>query len=276
MKSNSQITKIGNIEVDSITQVLPRINPRDNSCKIVGDTHTGLVREVNEDSFAFYADPKEKTFIAMVADGIGGHEKGDEASQRCCKSILTAWLKQDLRELLSQRDIKKFFTKELTEANNKIFAINAENESYTPMGTTFVSTIFLKEFVILANIGDSRCYRLRNNKIQQLSEDHTLVYELFKKKLISESQLEIHPLSHVISKAVGTSYGTIPDVTVFDRMPGDCFLLCSDGLTKYASSDDIKHILKDSENPSIAVSKSIQIALQGGGDDNVTVLCIFD
>ncbi len=246
-----------------------------NSYKVAGISHVGLVREVNEDSYAYCITPEEKYILSIVADGIGGHEKGDEASQQCIHHLLSTWRTLDKNEI-SYRNIKRYLMQEITNVNFKIYNQNELTKAETPMGTTLTMGVFMPDLFVIAHIGDSRCYRLRHKKLEQLTEDHTLVYELYKKRIISEKQIAGHPLSHIISRAVGTSAFTEIDIFKSKREIGDCYLFCSDGLTNHVNDDTIRDILITSSNPIDATKRCLNEALHGGGEDNITVVCVFD
>ncbi len=261
---------------DSLTSTMSRKGLMgSNSYKIAGASHTGLVREVNEDSYAYAITPEEKYFLAIVADGIGGHDKGDEASQQCIKHILSAWRILE-KEEISYRSIKKFLMTEIANVNSKIYNQNQLTQTETPMGTTLTMGVFMPSLFIFAHAGDSRCYRLRNKQLEQLTEDHTLVYELYKKKIISEQQIIGHPLSHIISRAIGTSDFVEVDIYKTKREIGDSYLFCSDGLTNHVDDDTIKDLLISSSNPVDVTKFCIDAALHGGGEDNISVVCVFD
>ncbi len=244
--------------------------------RIAGKSDVGLVRDNNEDSYGYFTDSSEQNFIVVVADGVGGHERGDEASKKCVETLLSDWRVSN-HTSRSYRYYKKHIRNSILKANNNIYSKNSSMHLESPMGTTVTTAIFTDNLVVLGHVGDSKCFRLNSlGVLEQLTEDHTLVYELFKQKMISEYQMENHPLAHVISRAVGPDEELEVDVYKYNREPGCCYVFCSDGLTDHVTNDEIQEILLKANNPEIACNNLINAALADGGLDNVTVLSVFD
>jgi len=244
--------------------------------RIAGESNVGLVREINEDSYGYFTDASETNFIVVVADGVGGHERGDEASKKCVASLLSAWRNLN-HTSRSYRYNKKFLKNSIVDANSEIFYANTQLHLENPMGTTVTTGIFTDNLLIIGHVGDSKCFRVNSlGIIEQLTEDHTLVYELFKQKLISEYQMESHPLAHVISRAIGPDEEVEVDIYKYRREPGSCYVFCSDGVTDHVKTDEIQEIIIQSNNPKEACKNLIQAALDGGGNDNITAVCVFD
>ena len=242
---------------------------------VVADSHVGLVRENNEDSFAYYvSEDDDNTFIA-VADGIGGHEGGDIASELCMKTMVSQWKKNDLGKTRSKNKLKKFLESSLKKSNKQIFDLNKSFNVQHPMGTTVVSAALSPTEIILAHAGDSRCYRLRNGVMSQLTEDHSYVADLVKNKLISIEEAKNHPFSHIISRSIGPIKEIDLELNSYTRKERDRYLLCSDGLNAHLDDIEIETILYDASSAYDAVRRLLYSALRGGGEDNVTVLCVF-
>jgi protein phosphatase len=246
--------------------------PAENS--VYADTHVGLVRDYNEDSFAYYIFPDSSNLMAAVADGIGGHESGDIASNLCLRLLLTAF-REYANENMSSRQWKKFFDREIRNANQLIFSLNQKYKIQHPMGTTIVASLVLKDKIIVAHAGDSRLYRLRDAKLEKLTEDHSFVAELVRKKIISEEEALHHPFAHIISRSIGPADNMEPEINIFDHQEGDKFLLCSDGLTNHISDEEINETLSRSDTPRDAVRRLLNSSLRGGGEDNITIIGIF-
>jgi len=240
---------------------------------IAGDSHPGLVRDLNEDSFAYYASEGHKCTLAAVADGIGGHECGDIASNLCMKMIISSWKAKPKKDCIDEAGAKRFLLETLEKVNEVIFNIN---ETYNiQMGTTVVVAIFLPKCVVVAHAGDSRMYRLREGRLERMTNDHSFVAELVRKKIISEEEALTHPFAHIISKSVGPTPKLAPEVRSFDRGLADRFMLCTDGLTQHVPDFEIQRMLADAYDPQQAVKSMLNSSLRGGGEDNISILCVF-
>jgi len=240
---------------------------------VAGDTHPGLVREYNEDSFGYQVGEGCKRTFAAVADGIGGHECGDIASNICMKMLLAAWRSMRGKGRIDDASSAEYLKANLEKVNEVIFNIN---DTYNiQMGTTVVASIILPKSVVVAHAGDSRMYRLRAGKLDRLTNDHSFVAELVRKKVISELEAQNHPFAHIISKSVGPAQKLEPEIKTYDRLVADRFLLCTDGLTQHVPDQEIQRIIYDAYDPQQAVKSLLNAALRGGGEDNITILCIF-
>lgn len=243
---------------------------------IHAESHTGLVREVNEDSFAYLSNPDNDTSFLLVADGIGGHERGDFASQYSAQALLKAWINfQDKPIKKPVAAIEKFISQQVKQINASLHDTNVEQELSHPMGTTLVLAVITKERIIIAHAGDSRCYLLRKNKLKQLTEDHSYVAELVRQKVLTPEQARRHPYSNIILRSIGPENHVTVDIKIMKRVKGDKLLLCTDGLTGHVNNDEIGEIIADSPNSQAAVEKLMSESLCRGGRDNVTILCQF-
>jgi protein phosphatase len=242
---------------------------------VAGETHVGLIREVNEDSFCYIAYPEDLNALAVVADGIGGHQSGDVASAICCEHFISAWKRSDAGNFSADFKAGNFMKKTLIEANTLIYDENCRRQIPQPMGTTAVAAFFTPQSVVAAHSGDSRLYILRNKLLQRLTEDHSYVAELVRRKIITENEAAGHPFSHIISRSLGPTSEVEPEVNIFPRLPADRFALCSDGLTTHLSEKRIEEIMVVSRTPREALDMFMKETLISGGEDNVTVICIF-
>jgi PPM family protein phosphatase len=242
---------------------------------VVADSHIGLIRECNEDSYAYCVSDENQNTLVTVADGIGGHEGGDIASGLCLQTIAIEWRNNKFANIKSSNKIKKFLEKQVIKANKAIYDLNQSFNIQHPMGTTVVAGVFHPGFLTVAHAGDSRCYRMRNGVLSQLTEDHSYVAELVKNNLISLEEARVHPFSHIISRSVGPVLNLDVELNTFERKSGDRYILCTDGLNAHLEDIEIETILYDAENPYEAVRELLYASLRGGGEDNVTVLCVF-
>ena len=226
-------------------------------------TDVGKVRAVNQDALVV----DESIHLYGVADGMGGHNGGETAS---------AGARDSLIELLQGKTPSLDALREgVTEANASLFRQQAEDESLSGMGTT-LSVIWLSEhFVYLGHVGDSRIYRLRGGKLEQMTDDHSLVGELMRAGYLTPEEAEHHPQKNVILRAVGTEPGIDVDLAVEERKAGDLWLICSDGLHGMVSDKKMEAILSVN-TPEAAAKLLMDAALAAGGKDNISVVVVAD
>jgi PPM family protein phosphatase len=231
-----------------------------------GLTDTGLVRSVNQDSY-YIDDPKGRFFI--VADGMGGHAGGQEASQ-----IATKQIQSYLEENWESDQSSQFLLQEAIDlANQSILEDQNAHPERADMGTTVVILMF-RERVCCAHIGDSRLYRLRESKLSQITEDHTWVGLALRSGEINKEQAKVHPWRHVLSQCLGRKELLGVDFQEIDIQPGDRFVLCSDGLTEEVADDLIDTFLSESETCEEAAIELVEAAKKAGGSDNITVIIV--
>lgn len=227
-----------------------------------GVTDVGRRRENNQD--AFFAEYP----LFIVADGMGGHAGGEIASQstvtRLEAVVASGAVERDAIESALQLAVGDI----------------ADHPETTDEGTgTTLTGVFL-EFEndephwVALNIGDSRVYLLRDDRLVQVTTDHSVVQELIAAGKISPEEAEGHPYSNVITRAVGASELTAPDYVTLDVRAGDRFVICSDGLTKELTDYGIQHFLRENADPGAAVDAMLAAALENGGRDNVTLVIV--
>lgn len=226
-------------------------------------THVGLVRELNEDSFLV----RENLCLWCVADGMGGHEGGDFASQAVIEELAT--IDRDLPGAEMMQAVRRAFH----AAHERIRAEAAARGGAT-MGSTAVALVISGQHFVCLWVGDSRLYHCRDGEVRQLTSDHSLVNELVEAGTLSPEEAENHPHGNVITRAIGVGESPPEVAKVRGRLePGDRFLLCSDGLTGYMDRDDMFDALANEPMQSIA-DRMIQGALDGGGRDNITLIVV--
>jgi protein phosphatase len=234
-------------------------------------TDIGNVRKKNEDSICFV---EEKDFVlAAVADGMGGHRSGEIASQLALESA-EVFFKSNSEEIL--KDPKGFINKLFDYSCKKVYRMSTKMETYEGMGTTMtlvvIDRISMKAY--FGNIGDSRAYLMMLDDIIQVTEDHTLVNEMYKKGQITMEEFKNHPQRNVLTKALGTCESVFPDYYQIGLNRGTSILLCSDGLSNYLTSNEIKELIM--ENKEEAVDLLIEEAKNRGGTDNISAILIFN
>jgi serine/threonine protein phosphatase PrpC len=222
-------------------------------------TDTGRQRSENEDSL-FVRAP-----IFVVADGMGGAQAGEVASKAAADAF-----DRDLPDAAPER----FLRETIEAANRRIHELARADASRAGMGTTITAAIVdaQKEEVAIGHVGDSRAYRLRRGKLEQLTRDHSLVEEMRRKGQITDAQAEDHPQRSIITRALGPEPDVEVDLQTVPAAPGDVFLLCSDGLTTMVSEDRIAAVLSAADSMRDAVRALVDEANGAGGRDNITAL----
>ena len=241
--------------------------------KINFQTDVGRKRNTNQD-YASVFENQAGVSLAILADGMGGHQAGDVASQMAVNNIGGRWQESAVD---SSEKAAQWLIKEIQDENETIYQKGQSKPEYLGMGTTIVSAALLEQSFVLANIGDSRAYLIRNGLLLQLTEDHSLVNELVKSGEITREMAANHPRKNVLTRSLGMPGMVEVDVTNHLWVPDDYILLCSDGLTNMVSEEDILSILLSETSLNEKVSTLIQAANEAGGADNITVLAIhFD
>ena len=228
--------------------------------KVYQATNVGKVRKNNEDSL-LVTEPE----IFIVADGMGGQAAGEVASK-----ILVDTAKNFLPKIAEPLN-EDILTKSILKANAEILKAVRENKNYRGMGTTATILHIYKNRAYYAHIGDSRLYRVRNNNIEQITQDHSYVESLVRRGEITPSEARVHPLKNILTQAVGADDDITVDSGNLRLDTEDIFMLCSDGLTNMVADEDILKILLESKNPA---DDLVQAALDNGGHDNITVIVV--
>ena len=232
-----------------------------------GLTDPGLLRSSNQD--AYYLDPEGRFFV--VADGMGGHAGGQEASRIATNSIRT-YLEEHWQ---SKEPSKGLLKQAFLEANQAILKDQSSHPERSDMGTTAVVLIFRDDQEPwCAHVGDSRLYRLRDSKLEQITEDHTWVARAIREGELTVSQSKTHPWRHVLSQCLGREDLQKIDIQPVQVDSGDRFLLCSDGLTEELSDHLIASHLKSISACEAAAAALVESAKQHGGRDNITVILV--
>jgi serine/threonine protein phosphatase PrpC len=224
-----------------------------------GATDTGRKRRRNED--AYVVQPP----LFAVADGMGGPQAGEVASRLAAAALEESSIGGSGGEQV---------TGLIQEANRRVHAAASEQAAHAGMGTTMTVAVVEDGAVAIGHVGDSRAYRLRDHKLEQLTEDHSLVAELMRSGKLSPEEARIHPQRSVITRALGTDPDVDVDTYTVETQPGDVFLLCSDGLFSMVEDKEIENTLyRNRSDLDSAVKALIKQALKGGGEDNITVVC---
>ena len=242
-----------------------------------GLSDVGVIRSHNEDCFDI--DPENQVFV--VADGMGGHSHGEIASRIAVDAIrdfvtrtsdADATLPFDLDPTLGRHGNR--IRAAIRVAHDRVLKAIRQDASLHGMGTTVVGVLVDGQSAAVANVGDSRAYRLRESKLELLTQDHTWVNEQVMAGFLSEEQARAHPLKNVVTRALGGETDVEIDVREWPLQKGDLFLLCSDGLTTMLTDDEILARVRTPGRLEEACSRLVRDANARGGYDNVSVLLV--
>lgn len=229
-------------------------------------TDVGRKRRGNEDCYA----AAEDLGLYLVADGMGGHTAGQVASEIAAQAAVGA-LRTLVDASASLTDKLRFA---VAASNREILDTAQRKPELSGMGTTLVALLAGAERVALAHVGDSRAYLIRAGRIRQLTDDHSLVAELVRRREITETAARGHPHRHVLTRALGVRRSVEPDLAELTPAAGDVFVLCSDGLTGHVRDAEIAEIASGTENLDAACAELVDLANERGGEDNITVLVL--
>ena len=240
--------------------------------KKVVRTDPGKIRPHNED-YAGVATNRSGTLLAVVCDGMGGHQAGEVASRMAGELILQAW--KETEDITASEEAEDWLRTQIHEINEKIFTQSMSQDHLRGMGTTLVAAICTESFATIAYVGDSRCYIVNESGMQQVTDDHSLVNELVKIGQIPKEAAEHHPQKHVLLRAVGTEPDVLIDIITVPFKKNDYLLLCSDGLTNEVPDEEIAEIISTPDNIEEKATKLVERANQNGGEDNITLVLIY-
>lgn len=222
-------------------------------------TDVGHVRDHNEDSLIVVPP------LFAVADGMGGHEAGEVASELTIKT---------LEELAPNHPDAQALERAVEAANLNVLRAPSDGIGREGMGTTLTAAMVEGERLLIAQVGDSRAYLLHEGELQQLTRDHSLMMDLIEAGQITPEQARVHPNRSVITRAIGSDPNMKPDIYELNIASGDRLLLCSDGLSTMLEDDEIQSVMRHTPDPQQCASNLVDAALQAGGYDNVTVVVV--
>ena len=236
--------------------------------KAWGMKDIGKCREINQD-YIFVSEKPVGNLpnLFLVADGMGGHKAGDLASEYTVAKVQEAV--SSSMQTIPYQILKGAFQ----YANQRLLEKAGESENYTGMGTTLVAATVKGEEVYIVNVGDSRLYKI-GDRIEQITEDHSLVEEMVRMGEISREQARNHPDKNIITKAIGVSENVEPDYFDTELRKGECLLMCSDGLSNMVTDQQIKEIVDMRTDLESCARELIRAANHNGGRDNIAVVLI--
>jgi len=265
-------------------------------------TDVGKKYKTNEDYFILPSSKKKNGLskinyklghLFLLCDGMGGVNAGEVASnltanwifhdyykleskgyspQKLINKIIKIFRNEDHQDNISQ--IASGIKKIIEEVNARIYELSQKHEEYTNMGTTLVSSLIIKNRIIIHSVGDSRCNRFREGNLKQLTEDQSEVWKLYKIGAITKDEIRSHPRNNIITSAIGTEPGVKINEYVYEVNINDIYLICSDGLSDMISDEEIKNILSTSISLEKKSENLINTANETGGKDNITVILI--
>lgn len=241
-------------------------------------SHIGKVRKNNEDycrGEIIQTDSLDIVGIFAMADGMGGHNKGEVASKLAVENIIK-FLKENL---LQSNGIKIDYIDDIIkQAYNSVNSIihkqSISELEFNGMGTTLTTAVIYKNNLYVANVGDSRCYLLQDDEMKKITIDHSVVEELLRAKIITEAEAKNHPRRNHITRAMGTDDMVLVDIFKLKLKKDDKILLATDGLTGCVDDDDIKNIIEKDNSVEVLNDELINMANEASGKDNVSVILI--
>ncbi|HJK97988.1 MAG TPA: Stp1/IreP family PP2C-type Ser/Thr phosphatase [Polyangiaceae bacterium LLY-WYZ-14_1] len=245
---------------------------------VTGGTDVGRKRQHNEDSYALL----ESEHLYIVADGMGGHASGEVASKMAIETLreFFAATNEDPEATWPYKmDRSRGYEENrlitgIKLANLRIFEAAQQDARLRGMGTTLAALLVVAEGALLAHVGDSRIYRLRDGRLEQLTEDHSLLNDYIKMKRLSEEEIANFPHKNVIVRALGMKETVKVDTLLDVPHPGDVYLLCSDGLCGPVSDDEMMEVLRGAGDLHQANQQLIDRANEHGGPDNITSVMV--
>lgn len=230
------------------------------SLRFAAGSHKGMIREGNEDSG--YAGPR----LLAIADGMGGAAAGEVASSEAISTIVA------LDDDVPGSDILTSLGTAVQRANDQLRSMVEEDPQLEGMGTTLTALLWTGQRLGLVHVGDSRAYLLRDGVLTQITQDHTWVQRLVDEGRITEEEATTHPQRSLLMRALGSGDHVEPDLSIREVRAGDRYLICSDGLSGVVSHQTLEDTLASYQGPQETVQELIQLALRGGGPDNITVI----
>ena len=233
----------------------------------------GKKRAVNEDSATFISRD-DSYHLAIVADGMGGHNAGDVASRMAVTQFEELFLKAESNHFASNELIEEWLIATVKELNKTIYHYSLTHEDCQGMGTTLIAVLFKENYATICHVGDSRVYFVTKEEIRLVTRDHSYVNILVDNGEISEEEAESHPKKNYIIKSLGTESTIEPDSYKVQLIDESYMLICSDGLSNKLSNNDMQRIIMSSATIQEKGSQLVQLANDNGGEDNITLILL--
>lgn len=237
-----------------------------------GISDIGLVRQNNEDVWKQL--PKKRFYF--LADGMGGHKAGEVAAREAIAKLVDI-IENDPRftgSSLHMEEARSLISHAIQDANSHVYNLGRQDPELRGMGTTLCCLFFHPEGLVYAHVGDSRIYRLRNKKLQQMTKDHSLLRELLELGQLNETQAEDFAYKNIITKAIGTEPHVHPSVRLIDVASDDIYMMCSDGLSDMVKKEEMETILNQKITLKEITEQLVALANEHGGNDNITIVTV--
>ena len=241
--------------------------------RVFAGTDIGKAREMNQDYY-YVSRNSDEVKLCVLADGMGGYTGGEVASKLAVMSVKNYIYNNYAKTKLETDEIINLLKDATQYANMIVYEKTREIEFLEEMGTTLEVVLMVENKIYISHIGDSRIYKIRNNKIKQITKDHSYVEKLINDGTITRDEAKTHPQKNMLTKALGCTAFVEPDLLIEKIQENDVILICSDGLTNMVSEQEIVKIIK--QNPETPNKKLIEAANNAGGSDNITVIVIKD
>lgn len=237
--------------------------------QVIAITDIGNGRKINEDDYFFTKEQVgDLPNLFMVADGLGGHKAGEVASRMAIDSVVRYCLET------IQPNLGQLLKEAYLEANKSVFEYGQKNNNCYEMGTTLVALSVLENQYLIANIGDSRAYLLRDGELKRITKDHSPVQELQELGVITEEEAYHHENRNLISKAIGMEHEIDADIYQVEAKENDILLLCTDGLSNFLRRSEMQEILKQEKSLEELANDLLKEALANESTDNITILLV--
>ena len=259
-------------EAQSATPPMPQRLPVPLTIELSAAVDPGRARSNNEDSVALDND----VALAVLADGMGGYNAGEVASNMATSFIRTElgrWLRE-AQSHASDAEVRRAMDICVDNANRAIFNAANSNPQYAGMGTTLVVAVFRENRLLVGHVGDSRAYRLRAGRLQQITRDHSLLQEQIDAGLITPEQAAFSANKNLVTRAVGVEDTVLLETHQHDVQPGDVYLMCSDGLSDMLDDAAIGQVLQAHDSLTASCQALIDAANDAGGKDNISVVLV--
>ena len=232
-------------------------------------SHIGKSRTSNQDFVQFFTNQNQR-LLALVCDGMGGHSAGDVASKMAAVHFGNAWETSGIEEYRLQ----EWTAEQLKTENQRILEKSQKYSGLEGMGTTIVGALEKHDSWLVFNVGDSRAYHFSNNRLTQVTSDHSFVNELVKRGEISQEEAVHHPKKNVLTRSLGVDSTAEADFFEIERNTGDIVMICSDGLTNMVNDQQIEAILNEKTGLGQKADKLLEEALEAGGSDNISFILL--
>lgn len=242
--------------------------------RIAGCTDTGIRRQINEDHIGYNQD----LGIAVLADGMGGHQSGEIASHMAVESVLEklkSLAESEKTAAITSSQLLEYVSNTISYSNSTIFQAAEALEEHRGMGTTLVAAMIDGSRLYAGHVGDSRLYLFRKQELSRITKDHSLVQDLVDRGFYTEEEARVASVSHIVTRALGTRADVQVDTVEYELEAGDILLLCSDGLSDMVADWHIEEILRErGDNLEQTAQALVDQSNRNGGKDNISVILI--